>query len=111
MNCQNLAASATEQLSYLSILRQNCRQPIGQKYCKVQLYNHAIEEHFFTMQDVQRAQKKKIAITSTFVSRAQDKYQVSLFFSLASFSYFSRVRLSTIPVTCLQVDNRLSSSH
>ncbi len=35
---------------------------------------------------------------SKLVSKAQDKYQDSLFFSRASFSYFSKVRLSTIPV-------------
>lgn len=36
---------------------------------------------------------------SWFVSRAHDKYQLSLDFSRASRSYFSSVRLSTIPVS------------
>ena len=38
------------------------------------------------------------SLPSWFVSNAQDRYQDSRFFSRASFSYFSKVLLSTIPV-------------
>ena len=39
-----------------------------------------------------------LSLSSWLVSRAHERYHVSLFFSLASLSYFSKVRLSTIPV-------------
>ena len=37
-------------------------------------------------------------LSSALVSSAQERYQLSLFISLASLSYLSRVRLSTWPV-------------
>ena len=42
------------------------------------------------------------ARSSSLVSKAQDRYQLSRFFSFASRSYFSSVRLSTMPVKCLE---------
>ena len=43
-----------------------------------------------------------LSLSSWLVSRAHERYHVSLFFSLASLSYFSSVRLSTWPVRYLQ---------
>ncbi len=42
-----------------------------------------------------------LSLSSWLVSRAQERYHVSLFFSFASRSYFSRVLLSTCPVRYL----------
>ena len=38
---------------------------------------------------------RTLSLSSWLVSRAQERYHVSLFFSFASLSYFSSVRLST----------------
>ena len=47
-----------------------------------------------------------LSLSSWLVSRAHERYQVSLFFSLASLSYFSSVLLSTCPVKNLKLYNQ-----
>ena len=65
--------------------------------CDERCYLHV--DHVDVSSSVQ--DKPTLSLSSWLVSSAQDKYHVSLFFSLASRSYFSKVRLSTCPVRYL----------